>query len=100
MGGLLKRLLKGYPKDQTLSYAEAKELAGNEDIEVRRNLAARTDIKPEILYFLAEDPDPEVRRRIAANKATPGHADLLLAADPKMKFAATWRKKLPPWRRG
>ncbi|MCH7863658.1 MAG: DUF2336 domain-containing protein [Proteobacteria bacterium] len=81
MNGLLKRLLKGASGDQTLSYAEAKELAGNEDIEVRRELAARTDIKPEILYFLAEDPDPEVRRRIAANEMTPVHANLLLASD-------------------
>lgn len=81
MKGLLKRLLKGVSKDQTLSYAEAKELAGKEDIEVRRDLAARTDINPEILYFLAGDPDPEVRRRIAANKATPIQADLLLASD-------------------
>ncbi|MBC8339693.1 MAG: DUF2336 domain-containing protein [Rhodospirillales bacterium] len=56
-------------------------MARDEAAEVRRDLAARPDVEPEILYFLAEDPSPEVRRQIAANKATPVQADLLLAKD-------------------
>jgi uncharacterized protein (DUF2336 family) len=48
---------------------------------VRRDLAARGDVRPEILYFLAEDQAPEVRRIIAANDATPHQADQLLARD-------------------
>ncbi len=94
MSGLLKRLLKGVSGGQTLSYAEAKELAGNEAIEVRRDVAARTDLKPVILYFLAEDPDPEIRRRIAANKATPVHANLLLAADTEDEVRGDLAEKL------
>ncbi|NQU56204.1 MAG: hypothetical protein HQ513_03140, partial [Rhodospirillales bacterium] len=49
------------PNQELISYAEAKELARHEDPEVRRKLALRDDIKPEILYYLAEDSDTEVR---------------------------------------
>ncbi len=62
-------------------YAKAKALARDEDPNVRRKLAAREDVRPEILYFLAEDDDAEVRATIAANKQAPAHADLLLARD-------------------
>jgi len=64
-----------------LSYEDARELLKHDDPEVRRQLASRTDISAEILYFLAEDPHPEVRREIAANDATPRKADLLLLGD-------------------
>ena len=39
------------------------------------------DTVPEILYYLAEDPDPAVRRLIADNAATPVKAKLLLVED-------------------
>lgn len=81
MVGILKNLFKGLKKDKPISYDEAKELARHENLTVRRELASRRDIKPEILYYLAEDPSPEVRRRIAANEITPRHADLVLARD-------------------
>jgi len=64
-----------------IDYDAAKELARHQDPEVRRTLAQREDTKPEILYYLAEDPAPAVRREIAANKSTPGQANLLLAND-------------------
>ncbi|MCG8694163.1 MAG: DUF2336 domain-containing protein, partial [Minwuiales bacterium] len=47
----------------------------------RCELAARADITPEILYYLAGDPDPSVRRAIALNGQTPFQADLMLATD-------------------
>ncbi len=76
---------KGADKDRVLpevvSYEQARDFARHQDVSVRLALAARTDIKPEILYFLAEDPAPEVRRAIAGNAASPLHADLLLARD-------------------
>ena len=56
-------------------------MARSDDVAVRTELAERDDVKPELLYFLAEDPDPEVRRAIARNVRTPRHADLLLAGD-------------------
>jgi len=64
-----------------ISYEEARELARHKDPEVRKALASRRDLRPEILYYLAEDPHPGVRREIAANQATPVQADLRLAAD-------------------
>lgn len=68
--------------DQTpISYEESKELAKNSDVSVRLKLAQRDDIRPEILYYLAEDPSAEVRRQIACNNQTPVQADLILARD-------------------
>ena len=64
-----------------ITYAESKRLALDDDPEVRARLAEREDIRPEVLYFLAEDSSADVRRRIAANRATPRHADLMLARD-------------------
>lgn len=83
MRRILDRLMEGLPfvGKHALSYEEEKELARHDDIKVRRKLAARKDVRPEILYFLAEDSVPEVRQEIAANNKTPRHADLLLARD-------------------
>src|SRR5215510_14904031 len=64
-----------------LDYKKAKALAVEADPEARRRLAERSDVQPEILYFLAEDPEPDIRATIAANSATPRQADLLLAKD-------------------
>ena len=79
MKSLIDRILRrnGGP----LAYEEAKQLARHDDPAVRRDLAARGDLKPELLYFLAEDQDPGVRRAIAGNAAAPRQADLLLAGD-------------------
>lgn len=66
---------------ENLSYDESKDLAHNGSDKTRADLAVRVDLRPEVLYFLADDPSTEVRRRIAANEKTPGHADLILARD-------------------
>lgn len=71
------RLAAGEPLD----YEQSKRLARDADPEVRRRLARRTDVQPEVLYYLAEDDAAEVRREIAGNAATPRQADLLLATD-------------------
>ena len=68
-------------EDAPLDYDQSKRLARDADPEVRRRLASRTDIQPEVLYYLAEDDVAEVRREIAGNAATPRQADLLLATD-------------------
>ncbi|MEO3427532.1 DUF2336 domain-containing protein [Pelagibius sp. CAU 1746] len=65
----------------SLSYEESRELAQNGSDKTRADLAARIDLRPEVLYFLAEDPSSEVRRRIAANAKAPRQADLILARD-------------------
>lgn len=82
MKALLARMLgREASVPESLSYEESRELARHPDAAVRRGLAARTDIRPEILYFLAEDTAAEVRRQIATNDAAPAHANILLAGD-------------------
>ena len=76
---LFKR--KAAAPDPQLSYDESKRLARDGDREVRARLAGREDVRPEVLYFMAEDDSAEVRGRIAANLSTPRQADLILARD-------------------
>jgi uncharacterized protein (DUF2336 family) len=64
---------------QTL--AQAMEIARTGSTPQRCALAARTDVPPELLFFLAEDTDPAVRRVVAANINTPRQADDFLAQD-------------------
>jgi uncharacterized protein (DUF2336 family) len=64
-----------------IDYSKARALASDADPETRRRLAERSDVQPEILYFLAEDAAPEIRGTVATNSATPRQADLVLAKD-------------------
>ena len=66
---------------QRVTYEQARALLDHPDPGVRLTLAARDDLEPEILYFLARDPDTTVRRAIATNQATPVKASLVLASD-------------------
>ena len=75
---LLKRLFGG---ERKIGYEEARELAGHQESAVRAELAAHPELRPEILYFLAEDESAEVRRTVAANPRTPPQAHPCLAAD-------------------
>lgn len=81
MSGLETKVLNPGTVADPLTYEEAKHLARHEDTKVRRALAARKDLRPEILYFLSEDPSPQVRQAAAANTTTPGKANLKLAGD-------------------
>lgn len=69
------------PKSDKMAYRDQKRIAHDGSSEERRELAGRGDVRPEILYYLASDPDTEVRRNIARNPHAPRHADLLLAKD-------------------
>ena len=62
-------------------YEESKRLACHADPAERLQLARRSDVRPEILYYLAEDNQATVRRAIAANNSTPVQADAILARD-------------------
>jgi uncharacterized protein (DUF2336 family) len=68
--------------DDAAAYEEAKSRAAHTDPAVRRNLAREHAVRPEILYYLANDRAAVVRREIAANPQTPVQADLLLLKDP------------------
>jgi len=67
--------------EQSISYEEAKKLVSHDDPEVRKKLAARDDVSPEILYFLAEDKSAEVRQNVAKNAKAPRQTHSLLAQD-------------------
>ncbi len=81
MSGVIGRLFGAAAGAGSMDYDKAKKLAGGESKRQRRKLAARTDIQPEILYYLAEDPELEIRRSVAANSTTPPQANLILARD-------------------
>ena len=61
---------------------QAMVIARSGDAAERRKLAARADMPPELLFFLAEDADDGVRRAVAKNPSTPRRADTFLARDP------------------
>jgi len=94
MKDIVDKLLSGDSDIGELAYEQAKELAGHENPKVREMLAARSDLKPEILYFLADDPSPEVRRVLAENSSTPSHADLLLASDSDLDVRGGLAEKI------
>jgi uncharacterized protein (DUF2336 family) len=87
-------LATSQPGEERMDYAVAKRLAADQDPSVRQNLAARSDVQPEVLYFLAEDEQPEVRRQIAANVATPRQADLILARDDDDEVRVSIARKI------
>jgi hypothetical protein len=89
----LKGLLKGGDKNKPLSYEEAREMARHANMNIRMELAVRSDVNPEIFYFLSEDPAAEVRGLIAGNEVTPAQADLVLAKDTDQVVERRLEKK-------
>ena len=77
-----------------LSYVAAKAMAADPDPAVRAGLAARGDVRPELLYYLADDDDPAVRRAVAANALTPVRASTRLARDRDDEVRALLAAKL------
>lgn len=75
-------------------YEHEKQLARDPDPSVRRALAAREDVRPEVLYFLAEDSDPAVRLAVARNRGTPRQADLLLSTDAELEIRTGLAEKI------
>lgn len=66
---------------EALAYEEARSLLESQNTDARRTLASRTDLKPEMLYYLAGDADTPTRALVAANPATPHQANIALADD-------------------
>jgi uncharacterized protein (DUF2336 family) len=67
--------------DPSMDYPEVKRAAASADRAVRLDLAERTDVQPEVLYYLAEDEEVSVRRAVAENRSTPRQADAMLVDD-------------------
>ena len=80
MKGFLQRVF-AKSADKPLSYQESRDMAASQNAEERSAIAKRTDVKPEILYYLAGDDDSDVRSIVAQNQASPVQADILLSKD-------------------
>ena len=81
MIGLLQRMLRFAPGKHSIDYEGSKRLLQSSQADERRRLASHEEMRPEILYYLANDGDAAVRAAVAANQATPAQADLILARD-------------------
>lgn len=77
----LKGLFSKKTSQEKISYEDARVMLSKGNKNDRLKLAQQNDLRPEVLYFLAEDEDPEVRRHIAGNPNTPVQADALLSKD-------------------
>ena len=94
MKGLLQRIFHigaGAPK---LDYEESKRLIQSRNPADRRLVAGNLQVQPEVLYFLATDPDHTVRTAVAGNEATPVQADLILAKDQHEAVRADLARKI------
>ena len=75
-------------------YEEAKRIARAGTVEERAALARRSDLAPELLFYLATDQEGVVRAAVAANDSTPAQANRLLADDGDEQVRATLARKI------
>lgn len=75
-------------------YTRARAIIEQGDVQARTALAADPGTLPEILYFLADDPEPTVRRAVAENPATPVQADSRFARDPDVGVRCALARKV------
>jgi len=94
MKGLLQRIFHIAAGSRKLDYEESKRLIQSRDPADRRLVAGNLQVQPEVLYFLATDPDHTVRTAVAANEATPVQADLILAKDEHEAVRADLARKI------
>lgn len=82
---MLKRMMGKFADRESrsggMSYEQARAALETHAHNARRYLAARPDVEPEILYYLANDESVQVRRLVAANPSTPALANKILATD-------------------
>jgi len=91
----LKALLSGEKKlPEKLSKEDEQTILEKGSDNQRRQLAARRDVRPEVLYFLADDSSPEVRKQIAKNPSTPPQADEKLKDDENAEVRAELARKI------
>lgn len=83
---------KSLPK--TLSKETEQEILKSGSDELREQLAARKDARPEVLYFLADDANAKVRKQIAGNPSTPPQADEKLKDDEDEEVRAELARKI------
>jgi uncharacterized protein (DUF2336 family) len=81
MLGYFKRIFGVKELPRELSYEKARAVLESQQNALQRELAARSDAEPEMLYYLAGNGNAPTRRAVAANAATPAAANRLLAED-------------------
>lgn len=93
--------------EDALPYEEQRARLESGASRDRRALAGREDTRPEILFYLADDEDVDVRRAVAANRSTPHQADFRLTRDPDEEVRCELARKvarllpdLPPQEQG
>lgn len=75
-------------------YEDAKSAARHGTAVERTILAGRSDLPPELLYFLAREGEPPVRAAAAANAALPHKAERFLAEDDQPEVRQALARKL------
>jgi uncharacterized protein (DUF2336 family) len=81
-------------KTRNVDYEQAKTLSTDPDARQRRKVAQQPDVRPEILFYLADDADTGVRAAVAENRATPRQADLVLTRDDDESVRARLAAKI------
>jgi uncharacterized protein (DUF2336 family) len=91
----LKAFFQGEQKlPQNLSPEAEQHILENGTDGQRTQLAAREDVRPEVLYFLADDSSAAVRQQIAKNPSTPHQADEKLKNDDDDDVRAELARKI------
>lgn len=92
--GFLKRLFTAEKLPARLLYEDARAALESRSLDVKRELAARSDAPPETLYYLAGDADVGVRSLVAANPSTPIQANENLVSDEEGEVRAELARKI------
>jgi len=82
------------PLPANLSQDEEQKILKSGSDSQREQLAARQDVRPEVLYYLADDSSVAVRKQIAKNPATPPQADEKLKDDEDEDVRAELARKI------
>ncbi|MDR3352025.1 MAG: hypothetical protein LBO00_03255 [Zoogloeaceae bacterium] len=96
-----KDVLERYPDytlwiihNKTVPLEILQMLSTSNDAKIRRDVAVKRKLSPELFEQLSQDADPEVRSQIAINKKTPLHILELLCNDKDQSVANTAKSQL------
>lgn len=81
-----------------MSYDDSKTLARDHHSATRRKLAARKDVRPEILYYLATDELVEVRREVPPTARHHARRTAFWSMTWTKRSVASWRARSADWR--